>query len=318
MKEYRYELLNEINIKDLPLLYKNAFNENRTLNEIKGKFNSSRMDCTEWFTFIAYDSKNSPAGLYAIFPFLISYNGEQILTGQVGDILIHSEHRKQRDLFYNLANHTHEYAKSKGIKFVFAFVFGTKGSYPLLTRYLDFIDNEMYRGYIMKINTLPISYWTKKYKLLLFLYKPYFNLVKKLFLSKHKSFLNTHLDIGYGQIEKTEKFISYKKGFSNCEILEVNGVRFLIKINEDGSMGVGDVDKLSQKEILKGIQRLKYISFILGIRVIQFEMSEGHILDKILKNKTESNQNRRLLLLKLDQTINIDNFKFTYSELDTF
>lgn len=124
--------------------------------------------------------------------------------------------------------------------------------------------------------------------------------------------------MNYGEIIKDNSFISYKKGYSSIQVLSTKNVRFLLKINKDGSLAVGDVDKLTFLEIKKGIKHLKVICFLLGIRIMQFEMTEGHILDEVLKNFADHNQNRRFLFLKLDDTIDIQYFKFTYSELDTF
>jgi hypothetical protein len=318
MAEYEFVLLNELNIIDLCLLYKDAFNEDRTIEEIEGKFNASILGCFDKYTFIAYDSNKSPAGLYAIFPFYTKYKGESILIGQVGDILIHSKHRKQHDLFFKLASHSHEYAKSRGVKFIFSFVFGLKGSYPILTRYFDFMDTNTYKGYNIKINTFPLSKWSKKYRIFNFLYKPYQRIITSIMFNEHEGFTKLEEEMNYGEIIKDNSFISYKKGYSRIQVLSTQNVRFLLKINKDGSLGVGDVDKLSLLEIKKGIKHLKVICFLLGIRIMQFEMTEGHVLDEALKHFGQFNQNRRLLLLKFDPSINLQDFKFTYSELDTF
>ncbi len=314
---YTFELLNDNNIKDLPSLFKNAFNEVRSIESIKSKYDSSKTGGNN-FTFIAYDSNNNPGGLYAIFPVYINYNNEKILAGQVGDILIHSDHKKSFNLFSKLASHSHDYAKNNGIKLLYAFVYGDKGSYPLFVRYLDFIDNECFKGYCVKINTLPLSSLAKRYPAVNFFYKPYFLFLHKLFFKKQNYFLNFKKEMNYNEIEKDNDYIKYKSSYSSSEVLEIGSVRFFIKLNKDGSIGIGDVDKCSIIEISSSIKKLKIIAFLMGVRILQFEMSKDHILDQILCSQYNAINERRLLYLPLDENINGETIKFTYCDLDTF
>ena len=315
--EYTFELLNDQNIEDLPVLFKNAFNEDRSADNVKSKYDSSKTGGNN-FTFIAYDSNNNPSGLYAIFPVYINYNNENILAGQVGDILIHSDHKKSFNLFSKLANHAHDYAKINGVKLLFSFVCGMNGSYPALIRYIDFIDDECYNGYNLKINTLPFSSFSKRYSFINFFFKSYFLALKKLFFKNKDSFLHFSKNVEYNEIEKNNDFIKYKQTYSNCEILEIKGVRFLIKLNKDGSLGIGDVDKCSVLEIKSAIKKIKKIAFFMGVRIVQFEVSKGHILDQILSSDYSVVNERRLIYLTLDENIDGSSVKFTYSDLDTF
>ena len=315
--EYRFELINEHNIKDLPSLFKDAFQEDYSLKYLQGKFNSLH-EGGELFSFVAYDLNNSIAGLYAIFPMFITQDQNRILAGQVGDIMIHSEHRKSRDLFFTLANHAHNYAKEKGMKCIFAFVYGINGSYPLFTRYLDFQDDEKFVGYNLKVKTVPMSKYSKKYRLVGLTYQFYFSLIKAIMVKKRNEFLFFDKDMGYPEIHKDENFISYKLGYSNCEIWEVNRVRFLVKVNRDGSLGIGDVDNCSSDEVSKAISKMKNIAFWMGVRILQFEVSENHFIDQILSQKETRIHNRHLLYLNLDEKFPGDKVKYTFSELDTY
>lgn len=315
--EYRFEILNDDRINDLPILFKDAFNEDRDINAIKGKYVSYLSDGKK-FTVIAYDSENRPAGLYAIFPFYATLNNKKKLIGQVGDILVHSLHRKSSNLFVNMGNHAHEYAKRNGMELLFAFVYGTKGSYPILTRYFDFIDPEKFYGYTIKIPTLPLSRWTKQYPVAKILFTPYLKWLKQLSLKKRDYFIHTGGNKTYGEIIKDKNYIDYKRSYSSANIAEVGGVRFLLKENKDGSWGIGDVDNNSIDDIKKAIDKLKFIAFLSGVRVLQFEISEGHILDQVLSTNYKEVQNRRLIYLNLSNTLDPNQLKFTYSDLDTY
>ena len=318
ISEFRFELLNDQNIFDLSFLFKDAFNEDRSLEQIKGKY-SNKLSNGVNFSFIAYDSNNLPAGLYSLFPVSVRMGGEEILATQVGDIIIHSNYRKNNhNLFAKLSTYAHKHAENNGVKFVFGFVFGTNGSYPVFVRYLDFIDEEKYNGYNLKIPTLPLSNLSKKNFIFKQLYRPYFNLLNMLLLNEKDTFLLQDHDFGYGEIIKDINYIQYKKGFSVCKVVEIKKVRFLIKINKDGSLGVGDVDKNNPIEVFKAIKRLKLIAFLLGIRIIQFEVSEGHFIDKILSEIDTPVHNRRQIYVDFDEKYSGSKVKFTFADLDTY
>lgn len=314
-EEYRFERLDANNIEDLKVLYKDAFDEDRTIEYTRNKFNTTKLG-GQYFAFIAYDNNNFPAAFYALFPVEVTMNNQKYLSGQVADLMTHSLHRK-KGLFLKLANHTHEFAKNQGMKFVFTFQYGTEGAYSGFIK-LKFIDKECINGYYIKIHTFPLNRFAKRYKLLNVFYQPYFNLVEKLFFKKVNYFKYYNKDTNYGEILKENNFIDYKYGYSNCKIFEINNVRYLLKIKPDGSLAIGDIDKNNSEEIIKSLNKLKRVAFWLGIRIIQFEVSKGHLIDDVLSKYYSANNKFHVLFLNLDENFSGNLVKFTYADIDTY
>lgn len=315
-EEYRLERLNEINIKDLKVLYQTAYAENRAHEYTRRKFETGRIGGAN-FAFLAYDKNNVLAGFYALFPVEITINRGKALAGQVADPMIHPLHRNT-GLFFKLVDHTHQFAASRGMKLIFSFLYGTDGLYPVFLRYFDFVEKESLNGYYIKVPTLPIYRHIQRNKFFRFIYKVYYKLVTKMFIKEGGYFKLFNSNVEYDEIVKDENFINYKCGYSSCKVWELKNVKLLVKINPNGSIGVGDVDKNPPEEIKRAIARLKVISFLLGIRFIHIEASHGHILDKILSARYPGIKNRYVLYLKLDEKIEIDSVKFTFADIDTF
>ena len=316
IEEYRFERLSESNIEDLKILYKDAFNENRSTEYTNSKFNTQELG-GKFFAFIAYDRQNFPSAFYALFPFQLVLEGKKHFGGQIADLMTHSSHRR-KGLYYKLANHTHNFAKENGMEFIIGVSYGmNNGTYEGLKK-LNFTDPENFGGYHLKIKTLPVNRYSQKSSILNKIYRPYFNFIKKLFFKKVDYFKYTQKETQYGEIIKDEKYINYKYGYSTCMILEIGKVRFLCKIKPDGSLAIGDIDKNNELDIHKAIKKLKRIAFWLGIRIIQFEVSKGHLIDKVLSSKYSSVDKYRVLYYNLNENFPGDKIKYTLADIDTF
>lgn len=314
-QEYRFERLNDNNIEDLKILYKDAFDEDRSSEYTRNKFNTKQLGANH-IAFIAYDSNNSPAAFYALFPAQVTLDNKSFLAGQVADLMTHSAHRR-KGLFLKLANHTHDFAKNNGMKFIFTFQYGTDGPYGGFIN-LNFTDTNSFNGYYLKLQTFPLNRFAKKIKLLSLFYQPYFRLIKTLFLKKATFFSYPDKNLNYAEISKNEHFIDYKYSYSDCEMIEIGNVKFLFKIKPDGSIAIGDVDKNDPEEIDRAIKKLKRVAFLLGIRIIQFEASKGHLIDQVLSKKYQAVNKFHALYYNLDENFSGDQVRFTYADIDTY
>ena len=92
MSEYRFERLSDNNLKDLVLLFKNAFNKDFSIEFIKKKYATEGYGL-KYVGFIAYATDNTPAAYYGIFPTKVRYNNKEYLCAQSGDTMTHSDHR---------------------------------------------------------------------------------------------------------------------------------------------------------------------------------------------------------------------------------
>lgn len=314
---YTFRPLKESDITSLVALFKNAFNIDISINYLKGKF-SFYANLKKHFSFIAIDETNTIVGLYAIFPYYVCSNNKTILAGQVGDIMIHKNHRKSPNLFQTLANKAHENAKQEGMAFIFTYIYGKKGSYPLFSRLLGFSDSENYIGYNIKIHTFPISNTSSKVKFIKPFYGLYYKFLKFIVFRVNKKDGFQNIYNNKPGIIKDMEFFKYKNEYSDAEVWEVNKVRFFIKMNKDGSLGIGDVDSGPPERIKSALNRIKLFAFFAGIRILQFEMTKNHILSNLLSKKHSMIQTRHLLHLDFADNIDVSKIIFTFSELDTF
>ncbi len=314
-EEYRIERLNDENIHDLIPLYKDAFNEDRTVSLIKAKFNTKSIG-GEYYSFIAYSKDNIAAAFYALFPVEITSNKAKYLCAQVGDLMTHSSHRR-KGLFYKLAIHTHEFAKKNGVSFIFTFPYDDATSYKGFINKLNFIHSQNLNGFYIKTNTLPLFRWSGKFKFSKYLYSKYVKFIQKIALPKTNLF-NYLRSPETAEIIRNEAFLDYKSGYSSIRISKLNDIGIIYKIKPDGTFAIGDIEKKGEKEVVKLIKKLKTINFFLGIRIIQIEVSSNHYLDQILSKRYVKENHFRLCFLLLDEAFPFDNVQFTYLDIDSF
>jgi hypothetical protein len=310
---YRFEILSDSNIKDLQILYKDSFDEDRSIEEIKNKFNTTSVGYG-YISFLAYDVNDFPSAFYAIFPTRVRYNGQIYLCGQIGDLMTHSAHRR-RGLFEQLANHSHIYAKEKGFKFIFTFLYKGAGSYNGFVNKLNFKDNNL-NAYHIKIPILPMYRWLYPYHMLRKIYDFYIRLLQLLFF-KHSGIVSKD-DFNRNELVKDNAFYAYKSKFSIAKNILINGVRVYCKLKHDGALAIGDMQKTDYKTFKNTLKRIKLFCFLGGIRLIHFEVSEGSYFDSLLSKDYSSYNYYQLCTLSLDDTIAIDEIEFIYGDVDTF
>ena len=111
MSDYRFERVSKNNVKDLLIIYKDAFDKELNIVEFKKKQNTKEFG-DSYVGFIAYDQNNTPSAFYGVYPCKIEYNGKLFLAAQSGDTMTHSKHRG-KGLFTKLALETYNYCKYK-------------------------------------------------------------------------------------------------------------------------------------------------------------------------------------------------------------
>lgn len=311
--EFRFERLSADNIGDLLPLYFDAFKENRPLEKIKAKFDTSAFGARN-LAYIAYDSSNNIAAFYALFPVTIKFKGQIIRAAQVGDLMTHSKHRR-KGLYINLANITHELARKEGIELIFTVPYGENASYQGFVNRLGFTLTHNLNGYYLKVNTLPLASLLLKSGV--FLSTLHTSIVNKLVASaqRQKDFFANSPEIDYAGVTRDKVFFDYKKGYTPARIYEFGGVGIYLKI-ERGVIKVGDVEHVAAEQFKKAIGALKRFAFLAGIRLIQFETSPGTWLDDHLKHHTPIT-NYRICILNYSNVAD-NTYKFTFADLDNF
>ncbi len=311
--EYRFERLNEKNIIDLLPLYLDAFHEVRSIDIVRAKFDTASFGAKNW-AFIAYANDNTAAALYALFPVIITKNEREILAGQVGDLMTHSNHRR-KGLYITLADMTHQLARLEGVELIFTVPYGENASYQGFMNRLNFIHTHNLNGYYFKVNAFPTFLFTSKSHFINQIYLAFAKQILSRLFSIVYSFKND-LVSDYAEVIRSNSFFDYKKKYSQTYVMQIDNVAVWFKIDK-GSLKVGDIEKKSNKNFENILIGLKWVAFALGIRIIQFEASPDTYLDKLLQKIATPICNYRVCLLNFSNLSDTD-FKFTFADLDNF
>ncbi len=314
ISEYRYERLNEENIVDLLPLYFDAFREMRTLNEVKAKFNTSVFGVSN-IALIAYDQNNKAAALYALFPVYIICQGKRVLAAQVGDLMTHSNHRR-KGLFLELANRTHALALKVGIEMIFTIPYGENSSFQGFIEHLKFRKLYSLSEYEIKTNTLPIAAMSEKNSWLKIVYSKFAQVVISKYKHLTKFSERANIDKNIAEICKDEDFFTYKK-HSNTYLIKIGETEFWFKIKK-GTVMVGDIRNLDIEAVSHFVKEVKWLCFLLGIRVAQFDVAPNSVqniaLQSILKPSAFHYQ---VLVLNSTDKFSED-VSFCLGDLDSF
>ena len=314
ISEYRYERLNDENIIDLLPLYFDAFRETRTLKEVKAKFNTSVFGVSN-IAIIAYDQNNTVAAFYALFPANIVRQGKSIIAAQVGDLMTHSNHRR-KGLFLELASRTHALAVKDGIEMIFTIPYGENSSYRGFIEHLKFRKLYSLSEYEIKTNTLPIAAMSEKINWLKIVYAKFAKVVLSKYehLTKFSERANDDNDIV--EIQKDEQFFEYKM-HSNTYLIKLGETEFWFKIKK-GTIMVGDIRNLQTKAVPHFVKEVKWLCFLLGIRVAQFDVAPNSVQNKALSSllKPSAFHYQVLVLNSIDKFS--EEVSFCLGDLDSF
>ena len=114
----------------------------------------------------------------------------------------------------------------------------------------------------------------------------------------------------------TPDFINYKNSFNDHYFIESESCVFWVKVS--AIMMVGLFHAPSEYALQKVIQKLKRKAFFLGINEILFQVDPASKMASQLKSIASPKESWLVGYLDFDPEINIRDFMFTYSDLDTF
>lgn len=314
MSDYIFKRLDESHFSKLVPLYQNSFGLNLSPESIKNKFDAFNYTLKKNIAYVAFDNKGEAVALYALFPALIYYKGNYYNSAQVGDLMTHSEHRR-KGLFLELAELTHKLAENEGIDFIFTFPFGKNSSYSGFIKHLNFLHNQSFNSYVLKINTLPICKLAHQLNFLKPIYNFYIKLLMKLFYKSFSSFGEKEKN-KEGHVLKDTKFFKYKFSYSKAYIINLINAKAWFKLTKFGSMSLGDLSNYN--DIEKNLSSLKRFCFWAGIRAIQIETSANTDFDNYLIQYSKPNNNYHICYLSLKNDIPAESFKFVFGDLDNF
>ncbi|MBL7893954.1 MAG: GNAT family N-acetyltransferase [Bacteroidia bacterium] len=312
MNEYRFERLNNYNLKDLIYLYKHSFNEITDIHFIEKKYATEAFGL-KYTGYIAYSVNNSePAAYYGVFPIKVKYQNKEYLAAQSGDTMTHPNHRG-KGLFITLAKMTYDLSKQEGVSFVFGFP--NENSYPGFVKKLDWNHYADINNYKIKTGALPLEKLAKKYSV----FKPLHNrIIQKTLkpLITEEVFYNSMEKQGdYGFVIHDSNYRNYKTYYSNY-ILNLNGVKCWIKI--DGRLWVGDIEFCNEKKFKETVNALLLLAKKIHCSTIHFSVFENSLYDKYLSEYAKPYYKNAVGCLNLNPLTNGELYAYQSSDFDTF
>jgi hypothetical protein len=301
-------LIKQMEEKDLPAvkeLFLKVFQKKVSINYLKNKYNTSYIGI-RYICSIAYH-KEKPIAFYGAIPQKFSKKKQEILVAHACDSYTLKNYQGQ-GLHYELAKFSYQIMKEKDIKFVYAF--HSENTYQS-TKKLEWEEYTYINRFHLKIKTLPISKILNKLGL---------NNAYKIFYESKTSrenllkIKNQNID-NFKQVFNTQ-FISYKNNFNNHYFIKIEGCIFWVKI--DAIMLVGLFYAPDEILLKSAIQKLKIKAFFLGIPEIIFQIQPYSSADLQLQKVVVPKKSWLIGYLKFDSNIKIDDFTFTYSDLDTY
>lgn len=312
--DYKIVRLTEHNMSDLIPLYKDAFGQDKTVEQIAAKFDTAVFGAT-MLAHIAYSSKGEAAAFYALFPATYAIEGKEVIAAQVGDLMTHSAHRR-KGLYIHLAEITHKVAYSEGVEMIFTIPhYQTEGSYSGFVNRLNFVHTHSWNGYYLKVNTAPLAYFSSKSKFTRRLYQTYANWVLGMFDKGYASFQHK-VSVSYGEIVKSQDFFSYKQGYTKTYFVTAGNTSIWVK-QSGNVLQIGDIQRNGNEDLKRILSKVKLIAFILGLRVIQFEVSPGTYWDEFFV-KDNKPFNYFYICIQNPKGFNTNELNFTFADIDSF
>lgn len=309
-EEYKVVRLSEENIADLIPLYKDSFGQDKTVEQLRDKLFTDFIGVDK-MAFMAIAKDGTVAAFYPLFLMKYRLNGKELITGQVGDLMTHSQHRR-KGLYVFMANHTNPIAYAEGVNLIMA-VTQVESSFLGLLK-IGFKHIHTFNGYFIKVNSLPLAYILNKSGFTKKLYKGYANLIVRLFEDKTSSFVHK-APVPHGEGVRSTEFINYKKKYGKSHVIKMNGRLFWIKVSGN-LLQVGDIQRVENEDLSKTLRPLKRLAFLLGIRAIQFDTSPDSYWDKLFAKQYKPVKSFNITILT--PGYNNDEFKFNLADIDSF
>tara|TARA_R110002049_G_scaffold309292_2_gene520362 strand:- start:23141 stop:24067 length:927 start_codon:yes stop_codon:yes gene_type:complete len=302
---YRLKQLEEIDFPALQELLWKVFQKKSSILSLKHKYDVSHLGL-EYVSTIAYENE-IPVAFYGAILQKFKKHNQKIIIAQACDSSTLKAHQG-KGLHFELAKLSYEIMQKQGITCVYAFL--NENSF-YSTKKLDWHSHFNMLRFHIKVNTFPLAK---------VLNKLHINNLYFLFLNKNVSqeaitkLTSDHKD-KFQQI-CTPNFFAYKNRYKNHYCIEVENCVFWVKI--EAIMHVGLFFAPSGVALQKGIKKLRHKAFFFGISEILFQVGPKTNLAKQLKTIAVPKKSWHVGYLPFEKNIDLKDFKFNYSDLDTF
>lgn len=300
--------LKRVDNSDFPAikeLFWKVFKKKVTLNYLQNKYNTSYLG-VNYICSIAYCDK-IPVAFYGAIPQKFKNNNREIYVAHACDSYTLPNHQR-KGLHNALAKFAYKIMKKNDMKYVYAF--HSENTYRS-TKKLGWKEHERLQRFHIKVNTLPIGKVLNKFRRN-HLYDAFF---KQKVSQEAMEKLNSEHPEKY-QIQFTKDFVDYKNSFKSHHCVELEGCVFWLKIQ--AIIHVGKFYAPSAEALQKAMKKLKRKAFFLGITEFLFQVDADSTMAKQLQTITQPKESWLVGYLDFDPAINLKDFIFTYSDLDTF
>lgn len=302
---YRLKRVDKSDFLAIKELFWKVFNKKVTLAYLQNKYNTSYLGIN-YICSIAY-YKEIPVAFYGAIPQKFKNNNEEILVAHACDSYTLPNHQR-KGLHYALAKFAYKIMKENNIKFVYAF--HSENTY-YSTKKLGWKEHKRLNRFHIKISTLPLGKVLNKLG---------FSSIYKFFLNKNISQkaiekLTQNNKEKY-QLKFNDNFVNYKNKFNNHYCVVLEDCVFWIKIQ--AIIHVGKFYAPNEIALKKAIKKLKQKAFLLGIDQVLFQVDSKSTTFKQLQTIVKAKESWLVGYLDFDSKINLEDYIFTYSDLDTF
>ena len=309
--DYKLKRVDKSLLPDLIPIFRSAFGESPDFNELLQK-HSTDFTGQKYIGYLAYTSNDEAIAFYGVFPLKVRVGGQSFLAAQSGDTMVDKRHTK-RGLFIMLANETYRLCKNANISGVFGFP--SPSSYPGFVSKLHWSHYENIHRYQFLIPTFPLTELFFRQSTLKKLIIRW-NLFLAGFLSKGSPFEGTILSEGYDGVCRDDDYWKYKLQTERVKLIRLLGCDVVIKF--DGSLGIGDINYRTLRELRRIIFCLKILCFFCGINRIVSYVSPNTKLDCDLAKISKPKKGLPIGFISFNKELDMSNLKFCYFDMDTF
>jgi hypothetical protein len=300
-----YHRLEVQHLNDVQFLFCKVFKRKVTIEYLRAKYNTDYVGMSFLCT-IAYNG-TQPVAFYGALPQCFAGNSDSFLVVHACDSITLQEYQG-KGTHFQLALLAYQIMKQYKVKFVYAFhSVNTFHS----TKKLGWLSHIHLQRFHIYVKTIPQS---KIYKKIGFSHHYQAKIAKTFISLQSKTEMSFVSAFTYHQNYQTE-FYTYKNSFYPHFQLELDGCQFYFKV--DAIMKIGFFTYPSEEQFKKAIETLKMICSRLGINEILFQVSPNTTMASVLKTVTEPQQSWLVGFLPFEE-IDLNEFEFTFADLDTF
>ena len=297
---------------DLMPIFLSAFGKSPELSQISRKHSTDFTGLRD-VGYLAYSVEEQPVAFYGVFPIEIRVDGKFFLVAQSGDTMVIEEHRKY-GLFTLLANETYKLCRASNIAGVFGFP--SPSSYPGFVKRLGWRHIENIKKFQFWIPTAPLAEVSVRFSLFNRALLQWNCFLARLIFSEGIPFEGSILDEKLDGIRRTKGYWSYKLSSDNVKLIRLNGCDVVIKFGE--SLGIGDINYNSLKDLRRVLSMLKLLCFFCGINRIVFYTSPETKLDRDLSKIAKAQEGLPIGFRSFVDGVDMRELKFCYLDMDTY